>query len=157
MLNNNTRSTPNHLLDTFFLLFGLALASIIVGAIYLHKPCSTDVAKWLIIFGSVAMALWLVQQLHVYSWGGRYDGTGSSILVLLLTLATIALGIVAAVKAFRLGVPYNDKCHRGLHLGSFILMIIFCVVAGLILLQMLFNRRRHGVLIVQHNRTRSIV
>jgi hypothetical protein len=144
--------------DFFFLLFAHAISCIVIGAIWLHKTCDTDVAKWLIIYGAVALFLWLIEQGHVYSrWGAFGEGPVFRGFGALVALATLALGIVAAVKAFKLGRPSKDTCYHDLHIASFVLMIIFCVVAGLIVLQTILNRRRHGTFVVRNSHTRTVV
>ncbi len=147
-----THSQPSGFLgfDFFFLLLGEALACIIIGALYLNSYCENEVAKWLIVFGSLCLALWFFEQMHVRSYGGYYTGPGSLGLVGLLALATLAIGIVTSVVVFTLPVPKYDGCHPTLHTGGFALMIIFCVIAGLIVLQVLMRRRTHGVYIDSH-------
>lgn len=139
--------------DFFFLLLGEALACIIIGALYIHDYCHHDLATWLIVFGSLCLALWFFQRGYVDSYWGYYNGNGGIGFVGILALATLAIGIYTSVITFELGIPYCDCCPHTLQMGAFVLMIIFCVVAGLIVLQIVTNYRTKGVFIRQRNVT----
>lgn len=142
--------------DFFFILFAEAITCIVIGAIYRWSDCSNDLAIWLIVFGSIALALWFFEHLYVYNYlNGYYDGP-LHFFIILLSLATLAIGIVTSVKAFRLGVPSNDTCNHKLHTAGFALMIIFCVISGLIIIQMFFSYRSNKVLLVRRNSSPSL-
>ncbi len=141
--------------DFFFLLIGEALTAIIIGALYLNSSCEHEIAKWLIIFGSLCLALWFFEQCYVRSFYS--NGVYNLGFVGLLALTTLAIGIFTSVMVFSLPIPPYEGCNETLHISGFVLMILFCVVAGLIVLQTLTSYHTHGYFLRRNDNAVVIV
>eukprot|EP00301_Raphidiophrys_heterophryoidea_P023929 c7613_g1_i3.p1 GENE.c7613_g1_i3~~c7613_g1_i3.p1 ORF type:complete len:252 (-),score=50.35 c7613_g1_i3:256-1011(-) len=126
-----------------FVLFGLGIAQMVVGAEFLRASCVQPISKWLLWYGSVntAIAVWLKSLLHSRMRGSAGLRTvtrkrNSSFLIMLWIVFTL----VGCSYVFG---AHSSACNRTLHAFSMIslLAILGSLVTYVIAMMFLLRQR----------------